>query len=222
MRKIFLRLSRRSMISQSSRRLMDGSKPTWNRSAVIIINWIRRNFSNKIKQERNPLSRLIRNDCNLELELTILKSDLTVTWDELTWDEMTIEQSDRKPRLSHRSEFQFQFRKEVICKCGIKMHSNRGHKVNSLQETNTHWQTTCPNVILTILLHTKRLWYKPWLEDHKWFVIQTTGWRTKSSYHLTLKMASARVFETSVTNSSPSQDSSHLYDRFQSKNSLHT
>ena len=47
----------------------------------------------------------------------------------------------------------FQFRKEVICKRGIKMHSNRGHKVNSLQETNTHWQTTCPNVLQSYFTH---------------------------------------------------------------------
>ena len=36
-------------------------------------------------------------------------------------------------------------------------------------------------------------------------------------YHLTLKMASAQVVETSVTNNSPSQDSSHPDDLFQSR-----
>ena len=34
---------------------------------------------------------------------------------------------------------------------------------------------------------------------------------------LTLKMASAQVVETSVTNNSPSQDSNHLDDLFQSR-----
>ena len=36
-------------------------------------------------------------------------------------------------------------------------------------------------------------------------------------YHLTLKMASAQVVETSVTNNSPSQDSDHPDDLFQSR-----
>ena len=36
-------------------------------------------------------------------------------------------------------------------------------------------------------------------------------------YHLTLKMASAQVVETSVTNNSPSQDSNHPDDLFQSR-----
>ena len=36
--------------------------------------------------------------------------------------------------------------------------------------------------------------------------------------HLTLKMASTQVVETSVTNNSPSQDSSHPDDHFQSRN----
>ena len=36
-------------------------------------------------------------------------------------------------------------------------------------------------------------------------------------YHLTLKMASAQVVETSVTNDSPSQDSNHPDDLFQSR-----
>ena len=40
---------------------------------------------------------------------------------------------------------------------------------------------------------------------------------TDSHYHLTLKMASAQVVETSVTNNSPSQDSYHPDDLFQSK-----
>ena len=35
--------------------------------------------------------------------------------------------------------------------------------------------------------------------------------------HLTLKMASAQVVETSVTNNSPSQDSNHPDDLFQSR-----
>ena len=35
--------------------------------------------------------------------------------------------------------------------------------------------------------------------------------------HLTLRMASAQVVETSVTNNSPSQDSNHLDDLFQSR-----
>ena len=35
--------------------------------------------------------------------------------------------------------------------------------------------------------------------------------------HLTLKMASAQVVETSVANNSPSQNSSHPDDHFQSK-----
>ena len=35
--------------------------------------------------------------------------------------------------------------------------------------------------------------------------------------HLTLKMASAPVVETSVANDSPSQDSSHPDDHFQSR-----
>ena len=35
--------------------------------------------------------------------------------------------------------------------------------------------------------------------------------------HLTLKMASALVVETSVANNSPSQDSNHLDDHFQSR-----
>ena len=39
--------------------------------------------------------------------------------------------------------------------------------------------------------------------------------RVKS--HLTLKMASAQVVETSVTNNSPSQDSYHPDDLFQSR-----
>ena len=33
-------------------------------------------------------------------------------------------------------------------------------------------------------------------------------------YHLTVKMASAQVVETSVTNNSPSQDSNHPDDLF--------
>ena len=36
--------------------------------------------------------------------------------------------------------------------------------------------------------------------------------------HLTLNMASAQVVETSVANNSPSQDSSHREDHFQSRN----
>ena len=40
--------------------------------------------------------------------------------------------------------------------------------------------------------------------------------QVKSS-HLTLKMASAQVVETSVTNNSPSQDSYHPDDLFQSR-----
>ena len=36
-------------------------------------------------------------------------------------------------------------------------------------------------------------------------------------YHLTLKMASAQVVETSVTNNSPSQGSDHPDDLFQSR-----
>ena len=40
---------------------------------------------------------------------------------------------------------------------------------------------------------------------------------SESSLHLTLKMASAQVVETSVTNNSPSQDSSHPDDLFQSR-----
>ena len=38
-----------------------------------------------------------------------------------------------------------------------------------------------------------------------------------SNYHLTLKMASALVVEMSVTNNSPSQDSNHPDDLFQSR-----
>ena len=38
-----------------------------------------------------------------------------------------------------------------------------------------------------------------------------------SNYHLTLKMASAQVVEMSVTNDSPSQDSNHPDDLFQSR-----
>ena len=37
------------------------------------------------------------------------------------------------------------------------------------------------------------------------------------AYHLTLKMASAQVVETSVTNDSPSQDSNHPDDLFQAR-----
>ena len=37
-------------------------------------------------------------------------------------------------------------------------------------------------------------------------------------YHLTLKMASAQVVETSVNNNSPSQDSNHPDDLFQWRN----
>ena len=40
---------------------------------------------------------------------------------------------------------------------------------------------------------------------------------TDQHYHLTLKMASAQVVETSVTNNSPSQDSNHPDDLFQSR-----
>ena len=40
---------------------------------------------------------------------------------------------------------------------------------------------------------------------------------TDQDYHLTLKMASAQVVETSVTNNSPSQDSNHPDDCFQSR-----
>ena len=40
---------------------------------------------------------------------------------------------------------------------------------------------------------------------------------TIEHYHLTLKMASAQVVETSVTNNSPSQDSYHPDDLFQSR-----
>ena len=40
---------------------------------------------------------------------------------------------------------------------------------------------------------------------------------TDYHYYLTLKMASAQVVETSVTNSSPSQDSNHPDDLFQSR-----
>ena len=36
-------------------------------------------------------------------------------------------------------------------------------------------------------------------------------------YHLTLKMASAQVVETSVANNSPCQDSNHPDDHFQSR-----
>ena len=36
--------------------------------------------------------------------------------------------------------------------------------------------------------------------------------------HLTLNMASAQVVETSVANNSPTQDSSHPDDHFQSRN----
>ena len=48
----------------------------------------------------------------------------------------------------------------------------------------------------------------------------SSTWRvfsTDKDYHLTLKMASARVVETADTNNSPSQDSSHPDDLFQSK-----
>ena len=41
--------------------------------------------------------------------------------------------------------------------------------------------------------------------------------RKPSSNHLTLKMDSAQVVEMSVTNNSPSQDSNHPYDLFQSR-----
>ena len=41
----------------------------------------------------------------------------------------------------------------------------------------------------------------------------STDW----DYHLTLKMASAQVVETSVANNSPSQDSNHPDDLFQSR-----
>ena len=41
--------------------------------------------------------------------------------------------------------------------------------------------------------------------------------RVKLWRHSTLKMASAQVVETSVTNNSPSQDSNHPDDLFQSK-----
>ena len=40
---------------------------------------------------------------------------------------------------------------------------------------------------------------------------------TDQHYHLTLKMASAQVVETSVNNNSPSQDSYHADDLFQSR-----
>ena len=40
---------------------------------------------------------------------------------------------------------------------------------------------------------------------------------SSESSHLTLKMASAQVVETSVTNNSPSQDSNHPDDLFQSR-----
>ena len=38
-----------------------------------------------------------------------------------------------------------------------------------------------------------------------------------TDYHLTLKMASAQVVENSVNKDSPSQDSNHLNDLFQSR-----
>ena len=44
--------------------------------------------------------------------------------------------------------------------------------------------------------------------------------RVKFLDHLTLKMASAQVVETSVTNNNPSQDSNDPDDLFQSRNRM--
>ena len=74
-----------------------------------------------------------------------------------------------------------------------------------------------------------RKWFEPrsnipWLKKIIWVmgVLRRTvvsDWRFDNlcGSHLTLKMASAQVVETLVTNNSPSQDSNHPNDLFQSR-----
>ena len=80
-----------------------------------------------------------------------------------------------------------QFNKEIedngkipFLDCLVTRENNTLRATIYRKPTQSHWRTTWPNVLQS-KLHTKRLRYEPWPEEHNLFATDATVWPTKPS-----------------------------------------